>query len=85
MKINLEIDEAKITALVEAEIVRQILHNENFQKRAAVFGVREGTDKAVKAYIYSNKDEIIERVVERASREIVRKGLPKLIENIKGL
>lgn len=35
---------------------------------------------AVKDLIYSRKDEIIEMVVERATREIVKKGLPKLLE-----
>lgn len=35
---------------------------------------------AVKDLIYSHKEEIIERVVEKASRELVKKGLPKLIE-----
>lgn len=36
--------------------------------------------QAVKELVYAHKDEIIEMVVERASREIVKKGLPKLIE-----
>lgn len=36
---------------------------------------------AVKDLVYSRKDEIIEKVVDRAAREIVKKGLPKLIEN----
>lgn len=35
---------------------------------------------AVKDLIYSRKDEIIEKVVDRATKEIVRKGLPKLLE-----
>ena len=35
---------------------------------------------AVKDLVYSNKDEIIDKVVDRATREIVRKGLPKLLE-----
>lgn len=39
---------------------------------------------AVKDLVYSRKDEIIEKVVERASREIVKKGLPKLIEKFGG-
>lgn len=47
-----------------------------------IYGVRDGVDKAVKNYIYSEKDRIIERVVERATREIVKKGLPKLLEGI---
>ena len=35
---------------------------------------------AVKDIVYSHKDEIIEKVVDRAVKEIVRKGLPKLLE-----
>lgn len=36
--------------------------------------------QAVKDIVYSHKDEIIDRVVDRAVKEIVRKGLPKLLE-----
>lgn len=39
---------------------------------------------AVKDLVYSNKDEIIDKVVERATKEIVRKGLPKLMEMVGG-
>lgn len=35
---------------------------------------------AVKDLVYSNKDEIIDKVVDRATKEIVRKGLSKLLE-----
>ena len=35
---------------------------------------------AVKDLVYSHKDEIIDKVVDRAVKEIVRKGLPKLLE-----
>ena len=35
--------------------------------------------QAVKELIYANKEEIIERVVKKASVEIVKKGLPKLL------
>ena len=35
---------------------------------------------ALKDIVYSHKDEIIEKVVDRAVKEIVRKGLPKLLE-----
>ena len=38
----------------------------------------------IKELIYFKKDEIIETVVERATREIVKKGLPKLIDKIGG-
>ena len=36
--------------------------------------------RAVKDVVYSHKDEIIDKVVDRAVKEIVRKGLPKLLE-----
>ena len=36
--------------------------------------------QAVKELVYFRKDEIVDRVIERATKEIVRKGLPKLLE-----
>ena len=39
---------------------------------------------AVKDLIYSRKDEIIDMVVDRATREIVKKGLPKLLDKFGG-
>lgn len=81
MKIELNIPDERIVELVEKAIVESILENRR-ENREAQYGVISGMDKAVKEYIYTNKDKIIERVVERASTEIVKKGLPKLIENI---
>ena len=37
---------------------------------------------AVKDLVYSHKDEIIERVVDRAAREIAKKALPKLLDRM---
>lgn len=81
MKIEINIPEERIVELVEHAIVENILNNRH-ENREAKYGVRSGMDKAVKEYIYSNKDKIIERVVERASVEIVKKGLPKLLESL---
>ena len=39
---------------------------------------------AVKELIYANKDRIIEMVVDRASAEIVRKGIPRLMDKMIG-
>ena len=39
---------------------------------------------AVKDLIYANKDRIIDMVVDRASAEIVRKGLPRLMDKMIG-
>lgn len=82
MKIEIEIDEKYITELVSQEIARRIVAEHGYENREAKYGIREGVDKAIKQYIYSKKDDVIERVVERASVEIVKKGIPKLIERI---
>lgn len=39
---------------------------------------------AVKELVYSQKDRIIDMVVDRASAEIVRKGLPRLMDKMIG-
>jgi hypothetical protein len=82
MKIEIEIDEKYIAELVSQEIAKRIVAEHNYENREAKYGIREGVDKAIKQYIYSKKDTVIERVVERASVEIVKKGLPKLIEKL---
>jgi hypothetical protein len=84
MKIEIEIDENFITELVSQEIAKRIVAEHGYENREARIGIRDGVDKAIKQYIYSKKDSVIERVVERASVEIVKKGLPKLIEKIQG-
>lgn len=82
MKIEIEINEENIAKFVEEKIARQFMEESGKEYGEARYGVRDGVDKAVKNYIYSQKDNIIERVVERATREIVKKGLPKLLEGI---
>lgn len=83
VKLEIEIDEAYITELVSKEIAKRIVETHGYENHQARVGIRDGVDKAIKQYIYSKKDSIIERVVERASTEIVRKGLPKLLEKLK--
>lgn len=82
MELKITIDEEQIKELVEKEIVKQIMNERAWENREAKYGIREGIDKAIKQYIYKEKDNIINRVVERATVEIVKKGLPKLLENI---
>lgn len=82
MKIEIEIDKKYITELVSQEIANRIVAERGYENREAKMGIRYGVDKAVKQYIYSKKDSIIDRVVERASAEIVKKGLPKLITKL---
>lgn len=80
MEIKINLNEEKITAMVEEMIAKEVFENHRGLGRDARFGVMSGMKKAVKDYIYSRKDEIIERCIERATKEIVRKGVPKLLE-----
>lgn len=41
---------------------------------------RKMIPEIVKDMVYSHKDEIIEQIVSRATTELVKKGLPKLLE-----
>jgi len=82
MKIEINLDEEKVKELVAEHLVIQVLaeNRSNPESRDAFFGMRQGVEKAVKEYLYKNKDAIIERVIERASREMIKKGLPKFLE-----
>ena len=79
MEIKISVDEQKIATLVEEMIAKEIFESHRGLGRDARFGVSSGMEKAVKDYIYSQKDRIIERCIDRASIELVRKGLPKLL------
>ena len=80
MKLEIEIDEGYIAELVSQEIARRIVEKHGYEAREAKMGIRDGVDKAIRQYIYSKKDAIVDRVVDRATVEIVKKGLPKLLE-----
>jgi len=82
MEIKININEDYIKELVEKEIVNQIVSERTWENREAKIGIRDGLDKAIKQYIYKEKEKIINRVVERATIEIVKKGLPKLLESL---
>ena len=60
-----------------SEILNTVLNN---QLKMTASSTKDVIAEAVKDLIYSRKDEIIELVVERASREIAKKGLVKLLE-----
>lgn len=76
----IEVDEKAITEQI-SRILNTVL-NEELRSRYTDTG-RE-ISSAVKELIYSQKDRIIEMVVDRAAAEIVRKGLPKLMDKMIG-
>ncbi len=73
---QIEVDDAKITEQING-IINAIFKREINSKYS---DTGHEISAAVKDIVYSHKDEIIEKVVDRATREIVKKGLPKLLE-----
>lgn len=77
---QIQIDDDAITKQIQ-DILNTVL---NRQIKVACTDTQRAIAEAVKDLIYSRKDEIIEMVVDRASREIVKKGLPRLLERMSG-
>ena len=82
VEITITVNDAEIVDMVTKMIARDIAAQYTAESRDTKFGIRRGVESAVKEYIYASKDEIIDRCVARASAELVRKGLPKLIERM---
>lgn len=43
---------------------------------------REAIALAIKDMIYARKDEIIDKIIDKATTELVKKGLPRLLERM---
>lgn len=81
MQITINIDDSEIERIAIEKITDAIA--ENYHKRYSSEesrGRRKAVQESVKEIIYSDKENLINRCVEQASRELVKKGLPKLIE-----
>lgn len=76
MKYVLDLDTEVINKAV-SDILNTAL-NDELQHRYSETG--HAITDAVKELVYSQKDRIIDLVVDKAAKEIVRKGLPKLLE-----
>jgi len=74
----INIDTAKVEEQISA-ILDRILKDELRSKYTSSGKV---ISAAIKDMVYAHKDEIIEKIVNRASAELVRKGLPKLLERM---
>ena len=80
MEIKINIDEKELEIYIQAEMIVTFIARGAINKSSFRYDLKDAIGEGVKAHIYSSKEEIIERVVERASKEIVRKGLPRLLE-----
>lgn len=76
----IDVDENAIKEQI-ARILNTVLKDE---LRSRYSDTGREISAAVKELIYSQKDKIIEMVVDRASAEIVRKGLPRLMDKMIG-
>ncbi|MGX8701533.1 hypothetical protein [Caproiciproducens sp.] len=80
--IVITINEDDIAKLVIEKIASSMARTYSAESSDTKWGIRKGVEQSVKDYVYSHKDEIIEKIVDRASTELVKKGLPKLIERM---
>jgi hypothetical protein len=81
-EITITVNEEDISKLVVEKIASAMARTYSAESSDTKWGIRKGVEQAVKDYVYSHKDEIIEKSVDRASTELVKKGLPKLIERM---
>lgn len=77
---TLSIDDEAVSEQIR-DILNQIINRELRTQLHVSNGVVAG---AVKEIVYSRKDEIVNKVVERATREIVKKGLPEFLVRLEG-
>ena len=81
-EITITVDENELTRIVTEQIADAMRNEYRSESRDTKYGIRKGVESTVKECIYASKDEIIDRCVARASAELVRKGLSKLIERM---
>ena len=84
MEVKIEIDDVELREMVMARatdlIAKEMVNR--YDELSNRGGVKTGIEKGIKEAIYKHKDEIIEKCVNRASAEIVRKAVPKLLDRV---
>ena len=75
---TIQVDDNELTKQIN-DILNTIMQKEMRSKYSVTGDV---IAVAAKDLVYSHKDEIIDKVVDRAVKEIVRKGMPKLLERM---
>lgn len=75
-------DENDIAQAAIGKIADNLVNSYRAESKELKRGIRDGVEKAVKELIYANKDEIIEKCIARASAELARKGITKLLDKL---
>lgn len=71
--ITITINEDDIAKLVVEKIASAMARTYSAESTDTKWGVRKGVEQAVKDYVYSQKNEIIEKCVDKASTELAKK------------
>lgn len=80
---QIEIDDQAIVEQIR-NIIATIAENEIRARYGRSGSTADTISTFVKEVLYAHKDEIIEKVVDRAFREIVKKGMPKFLNKLAG-
>ena len=76
MEIKIQIDEKELQEAITQIIARKITAGTERQM------MKMEIAESVREVVYSQKEFIVDMVVNRATREIRNKALPKLLENL---
>lgn len=78
---QIEIDDKAIIEQIR-NIIATVAENEIHKRYGRQGDTANVMSTFVKEVIYAHKDEIIERIVDRAATEMVKKGMPKLLAKL---
>lgn len=78
MQIKIEINDAELRTEMTNIIARKLTSDYSADRNLMKHTIAD----AVKEVVYSQKEEIIKMVVNRASAEIVRKAMPELLNKM---
>jgi len=75
MEIKIDIDEKILEEMIQTQIAKEVVRVSQYR-----YEIKDAIGKSTKEMIYKNKDEIIEKVIARASAEMVKKGFVKFMD-----
>lgn len=79
MKIEINISDDELREEIKQLLVRRITNEFSYESRVLD---KKLVSEIVKEVIYSQKDILIDRCVNKAATELTKKALPKLIDKI---
>jgi hypothetical protein len=78
MQVNIEINDKELREEVTSIIARKLTNGWSTERNV----MKRTIADAVKEVVYSEKEFIIDMVINRATTEIVKKSMPKLIDKM---